>query len=607
MPYKTISEAEKKNPGIRNLSAKEKRVWVATFNSAKERGYDDETAAKMAWAAVRRLEKDMEPSIYVSGADIAIGIPFEKIDVKNRTVEGFATLDNVDSAGEIVDFEASAEAFKHWLGNIREMHGPKAVGKALSVEEREKEHNGQTYRGFYVKAYISKGAQDTWEKILDGTLKGFSLGGRVLEKRAEIVKGSDPYAKRHVTRITKYTLNELSVVDNPANPLALFEGVERRSLIKFVDGVVETSDVLAKDDEFTETNIFYCETCDIAKTTTGGDECDCPICDTKMTHIATSYEAVEDDYIKKMVSDYKQNFEKLTNDSAEDEEKQDDLEKREFSEKERKRLAEQGMALPDGSFPIVTVEDLKNAIRSIGRAKDRAAAMEHIVRRARALGRMDLIPEDWNVRKSDDDVNLHNNNKDNNLEEIIASFVDAIASRIAKTEMPIDKKEERMPEGLERILNVLKSAISEVEEILAKAGIVPLNDEDAKEVEHVEDVSLPAGSDEAVVGNVEGPSADVETFAETPGSSNVLPKVEKSEEPGELIKVETMTEELKKFTERVESVLSDIGAKFNELSERITKLENSGAEKKSGEINVTEELKKSQESFWGGKFLWGEL
>jgi len=68
---------------------------------------------------------------------------------------------------------------------------------------------------------------------------------------------------------------------------------------------------------------------------------------------------------------------------------------REFDSNRRKKLAQQGLALPDGSFPIVNVQDLKNAIQAIGRAKDKAAARRHIIKRAKALGRTDLIPDDW--------------------------------------------------------------------------------------------------------------------------------------------------------------------------------------------------------------------
>jgi hypothetical protein len=68
---------------------------------------------------------------------------------------------------------------------------------------------------------------------------------------------------------------------------------------------------------------------------------------------------------------------------------------REFPQKTRKKMAKQGTAMPDGSFPIANAKDLRNAIQAIGRAKDPAAAKSHIKRRAKALGLSDLIPDGW--------------------------------------------------------------------------------------------------------------------------------------------------------------------------------------------------------------------
>jgi len=73
----------------------------------------------------------------------------------------------------------------------------------------------------------------------------------------------------------------------------------------------------------------------------------------------------------------------------------EEMDKREFSGATRERMAEAGTAMPDGSFPIATRADLMNAIRSVGRAKDYGAARAHIIRRARALNAMDMLPEDW--------------------------------------------------------------------------------------------------------------------------------------------------------------------------------------------------------------------
>ena len=72
--------------------------------------------------------------------------------------------------------------------------------------------------------------------------------------------------------------------------------------------------------------------------------------------------------------------------------------KRAFSPEKRRDLAQQGMALPDGSFPIVTSTDLKNAIMAFGRAKNKSAAKRHIIKRARALKKVNLIPENWSKK-----------------------------------------------------------------------------------------------------------------------------------------------------------------------------------------------------------------
>lgn len=73
-----------------------------------------------------------------------------------------------------------------------------------------------------------------------------------------------------------------------------------------------------------------------------------------------------------------------------------DLRAREFSTEERERLAKEGKAMPDGSYPIVTREDLENAIQAIGRSDDPEATKRHIKKRARDLGLTELIPEGWN-------------------------------------------------------------------------------------------------------------------------------------------------------------------------------------------------------------------
>lgn len=70
---------------------------------------------------------------------------------------------------------------------------------------------------------------------------------------------------------------------------------------------------------------------------------------------------------------------------------------RQFSEAERRTLADSGDALPDGSYPIPDVASLRDAIHAYGRSNPskRAAVRAHIMKRAAALGQTRLIPRTW--------------------------------------------------------------------------------------------------------------------------------------------------------------------------------------------------------------------
>jgi len=72
-----------------------------------------------------------------------------------------------------------------------------------------------------------------------------------------------------------------------------------------------------------------------------------------------------------------------------------DLVKRKFTTEQRKKMAEEGKAMSDGSYPIANKTDLMNAIRSWGRGGADPKVKEHIKRRAKALGASDIIPDNW--------------------------------------------------------------------------------------------------------------------------------------------------------------------------------------------------------------------
>jgi len=71
------------------------------------------------------------------------------------------------------------------------------------------------------------------------------------------------------------------------------------------------------------------------------------------------------------------------------------LNEKEFSKESREKMAKKGEALPDGSFPIRSLQDLKNAIKAHGRAKNPAEVKKHILKRAKELKHTDLIPDTW--------------------------------------------------------------------------------------------------------------------------------------------------------------------------------------------------------------------
>jgi hypothetical protein len=58
---------------------------------------------------------------------------------------------------------------------------------------------------------------------------------------------------------------------------------------------------------------------------------------------------------------------------------------RDYTAKERRRMATEGRAMAGGRFPIANCGDAEKAIRAQGRAKDQAAVVAFIKKRVRAL------------------------------------------------------------------------------------------------------------------------------------------------------------------------------------------------------------------------------
>ena len=202
-----------------------------------------------------------------------LAMPLTKINEEKRQVSGFASLDNADTQDDVVLAEASEKAFSRFRGNIREMHQPIAVGRMVDFRQEDyiDTTSGEVYKGIYVTVRVSKGAEDTWQKVLDGTLTGFSIGGNILDAESQFVKD----AGRNLRFVKDYELVELSLVDNPANQLANVFSIE-----KAADGSSFMKGMIA---ETKSENIFICVDDEIAKTSSN-DTMECPACGNSMVN-----------------------------------------------------------------------------------------------------------------------------------------------------------------------------------------------------------------------------------------------------------------------------------------------------------------------------------
>lgn len=179
-----------------------------------------------------------------------------KVDQEQRMVHGWATLDNPDRQGDVVEASASEKAFSRFRGNIREMHEKIAAGRMVGYRPQtyvDPETN-EAYNGFFVSAYVSKGAQPTWEKVLDGTLNAFSIKGPVYEYEHRY----NEKLGKTLRHILDYDLEELSLVDSGGNQLANVVSIQKNA-----EGEVTVSGMY---DEVKVENIFLCTVDKVAET-----------------------------------------------------------------------------------------------------------------------------------------------------------------------------------------------------------------------------------------------------------------------------------------------------------------------------------------------------
>lgn len=145
---------------------------------------------------------------------------FTKADEETRMVYGYASTEALDSQGERVSREAIEEALPDYMkfANIREMHTNSAVGK---THEATVDDNG-----LFIGVKVVD--ESAWQKVKEGVYNGFSIGGKKLIKIGDT--------------ITKMKLSEISLVDRPANPEAVFQMFKGEDMAdEIIEEVVEKS------------------------------------------------------------------------------------------------------------------------------------------------------------------------------------------------------------------------------------------------------------------------------------------------------------------------------------------------------------------------------
>lgn len=370
------------------------------------------------------------------GDNVRFSMPIGKVDQERRIVSGFATLDNVDKQNDIVTTEASLSAFKKFRGNLREMHQPTAVGKVVSFkEDRYFDPNSKKfYSGVYVSAYISKGAQDTWEKVLDGTLTGFSIGGSIKKYDDDFNEDLD----KSIRIIKEYELHELSLVDNPANQFANVISIEKGELGGFLaKAVVE--------------NVYWCSSDDIVRLSKDADE-SCPSCSCSMKNIGFVEDANDIDTVKFLVDSAK-GISTIKITKEENPMTEENIAVEETLEKSDDAVVENVEVAPEApaeAVADVAAEAPAEAVEEVA-AEEPAEAAEEVAVADEAEKSVDSVVDTTSeIAKAVSDINDTLTNALSNLAETVKSMqanVDAITK------------------SLEAVTGEVKSVSSEVKEV----------------------------------------------------------------------------------------------------------------------------------------------
>ena len=327
--------------------------------------------------------------------ELKLFIPITKVDAAKRLVYGVVTAEMPDVTGEVCDYATTKPLYEKWsaqfakatdglsVGNLRAMHSNIAAGKLTDIVFND------AAKAIEVCAHVVDDGE--WRKVEEGVYTGFSQGGKYIKR------WPDP----EQPKLMRYTAEpiEVSLVDNPCLPDATF------SIIK-ADGTAELRKfkpapvaAVANPEDGDWEQVWISKRLPGKEFTTKAALRQALV-DLDAADVANKQAAPVLDMLAEVTAKLakaggdadtdagKTNTDPVAGDGTK-------VAKKNFTDDERKKLAGEGKAMKDGSFPIENKSDLENAIKAYGRAKNKAAAKRHIIKRAKALGATDMLPADW--------------------------------------------------------------------------------------------------------------------------------------------------------------------------------------------------------------------
>jgi len=144
-----------------------------------------------------------------------------------KIIAGYASLAVVDTENDYIPVEVLKEGLNTLMkdesySNIMIVHKNIQIGKILKKYEELKTHVDE--KGLFIVAEIRDDleiAKETWKKIEDGEIRGFSIGGEIIEEHEECDD------KKCIKVIDKINLFEISVCSSPVNKDSGFEIVSK--------------------------------------------------------------------------------------------------------------------------------------------------------------------------------------------------------------------------------------------------------------------------------------------------------------------------------------------------------------------------------------------